>query len=309
MDIGSKLYIIYFELFEKELEKLIRKICDLSEEKIFKESKILLESSITSIINSYRLLEKDDFIDSLSLLRCAFESILFSLAIKVDSKIYTRYKSYNDQAFIEYLKKNGTIINNKKEYKDIASPNNIRIAISKNHGRIFKSFISEDDFKSAKTEFDNFYHYLCDFTHPSIVKTYVYKIQNDVNNLDSIKYIFKLNIMYCEMLLIHSIMFFLDDYKNIDDYYDLYFIIILLSANKVGNIKKIKEVLKKYDEYLYLDITKKYLNKNKDKAKEIEKEIDKIKNNPNASKMLVGIMENVIKNFNAYDVWNKYWSS
>ena len=44
---------------------------------------------------------KDDFIDALSLLRCAFESIMFSLVIKIDSKIYMRYKSYNDKAFIE----------------------------------------------------------------------------------------------------------------------------------------------------------------------------------------------------------------
>lgn len=309
MELKQRLYNTYIEIFENEIEKLFKQLSVIDNEAIPKESKILLESSRTSIINSYKLLEKDDFIDALSLLRCAFESIMFSLVIKIDSKIYMRYKSYNDKAFIEYLKKNGTIIKNKKDYKDIASPNNIRIVISKNHGIIFKLFISEGDSKSAKVELDNFYHYLCDFTHPSIVKTYVYKIQNDVNNLDSIKYIFKLNIMYCEMLLIHSIMFFLDDYKSIEDYYDLYFIIILLSANMVGNVKNIKEVLKKYEEYLYLDITKKYLNKNKDKTKEIEKEIDKIKNNDDASKMLAGIMENVIKRFNAYDIWNKYWNN
>jgi len=309
MEIKNKLYIVYNELFKREITKMVKKIADISTNDIPRESIILLQSTYDSINNSYKLLYGNNFIDSLSLLRCAFESILFSLAIELDSQLYLRYKSYNDDAFINYLKSKGKLELNEEKYRKLATPGNIRKIVSDNHKKIFKNFISDKrDSEAAKKELKTFYNYLCNFTHPSIIKTYAFKIQNDKESLENIKYIFKLNIVYCEMLLIHAIKYFLNDYSNIEDYYDLYLIIILLSANMVENIEELKKVLKKYEDYLYLNITRKHLNNNKSKEKMIENKLKELKDNPNVNELFIGLLGDVIKKFDAFDIWNKTFS-
>lgn len=310
-----KLYSLYNEIYDN----LIGKYLMLSKENktISQEILIFLESSKTSINNSLLLLEKDEYIDSLCLLRSSFEAIMFSIAIHFDKKTYDMYKHYNKNIYVKVLKEKYKRIKNKnpkfkmpdleKETKDFLKPFKIRKIVANNYKFIFSElFINCKDKKEVLNELDEFYRYLCDFTHPSIVKTYMYKIQNDKEHLNNIRLVFKLNINYCKMLLILTLNYFSGN-DDMSDIYDLYAIVFLLDINLIDEVKDIKSLLKKYDEYLYLDITRKYFNKNKIKIKEIQTEINNLNKIDDINEKIVGVMQKILIKFDAVDLYKKYF--
>lgn len=310
-----KLYSLYNEIYDN----LIGKYLMLSKENktISQEILIFLESSKTSINNSLLLLEKDEYIDSLCLLRSSFEAIMFSIAIHFDKKTYDMYKHYNKNIYVKVLKEKYKRIKNKnpkfkmpdleKETKDFLKPFKIRKIVANNYKFIFSElFINCKDKKEVLNELDEFYRYLCDFTHPSIVKTYMYKIQNDKEHLNNIRLVFKLNINYCKMLLILTLNYFSRN-DDMSDIYDLYAIVFLLDINLIDEVKDIKSLLKKYDEYLYLDITRKYFNKNKIKIKEIQTEINNLNKIDDINEKIVGVMQKILIKFDAIDLYKKYF--
>ena len=91
------------------------------------------------------------------------------------------------------------------------------------------------------------------------------------------------------------------------DIYDLYAIVFLLDLNLIDNIDNLKYLLKKYDEYLYLDITRKYFNNNKNKIKEMQSEIKKLNETENLNEKLVGVMKDIIIKFNALKLFKEYF--
>lgn len=310
-----KLYSLYNEIYDN----LIGKYLMLSKENktISQEILIFLESSKTSINNSLLLLEKDEYIDSLCLLRSSFEAIMFAIAIHFDKKTYDMYKHYNKNIYVKVLKEKYKRIKNKnlkfkmpdleKETKDFLKPFKIRKIVANNYKSIFSElFINCKDEEDVLNELDEFYRYLCDFTHPSIVKTYMYKIQNDKEHLNNIRLVFKLNINYCKMLLILTLNYFSGN-DDMSDIYDLYAIVFLLDINLIDEVKDIKSLLKKYDEYLYLDITRKYFNKNKIKIKEIQTEINNLNKIDDINEKIVGVMQKILIKFDAVDLYKKYF--
>ena len=178
-------------------------------------------------------------------------------------------------------------------------PYNIRKIVAENYKCIFKEFFDDcKNYKEVLAEFNDFYKYLCNFTHPSIVKTYVFKIQNDEQNLNNIRTLFRLNINYCKMLLILTLNFF-SKKDDMTDIYDLYAIVFLLDINLVDSIDNLKSLLNKYDEYLYLNITRKYFNNNKNesKFKEIKSQIKELNDEENLNEKIVGIMKEILTKF------------
>ena len=167
-------------------------------------------------------------------------------------------------------------------------------------------FIDCKDEKEVLKELNDFYKYLCDFTHPSIVKTYVFKIQNDIENLNNIRTVFRLNINCCKMLLLLALNYFSNN-DDMSDIYDLYAIVFLLDINLIDNVDNLKSLLKKYDEYLYLDITRKYFNNNKNKIKEMQSEIKKLNETDNFNEKLVGVMRDIIVKFDAVKLFKEYF--
>lgn len=260
---------------------------------------------------------KNEYIDSLCLLRSSFEAIMFSIAIYFDEKTYDMYKHYDKNIYVKVLKEKYKKIQRKnpkfkipdleKERKEFLKPYNIRKIVADNYKSLFSElFIDCKDEKEVLDELNNFYKYLCDFTHPSIVKTYVYKIQNDEENLNNIRTVFRLNINCCKMLLLLTLNYFSNN-DNMSDIYDLYAIVFLLDINLIDNVDNLKSLLKKYDEYLYLDITRKYFNNNKNKIKEMQSEIKALNETENLNEKLVGVMKDIIIKFDALNLFKEYF--
>ena len=81
----------------------------------------------------------------------------------------------------------------------------------------------------------------------------------------------------------------------------------MLDINLIDEVKDIKSLLKKYDEYLYLDITRKYFNKNKIKIKEIQTEINNLNKIDDINEKIVGVMQKILIKFDAVDLYKKYF--
>lgn len=122
--------------------------------------------------------------------------------------------------------------------------------------------------------------------------------ENDEQNLNNIRTLFRLNINYCKMLLILTLNFF-SKKDDMTDIYDLYAIVFLLDINLVDSIDNLKSLLNKYDEYLYLNITRKYFNNNKNesKFKEIKSQIKELNDEENLNEKIVGIMKEILTKF------------
>ena len=302
------------EFFNEIFDNQIIKYLDLAKNvnNVPKESIIFLESANNSIKNSINLINNDEYVDSLCLLRSSFEAIMFSLAIFFDSKTYDVYKHYNSnfyrKALMEKYKKQQEkdpkfkIPDIDKNKKDLLKP---EIAI--HYKEIYAELFNEcKDTEEVKSELGEFYKYLCNFTHPSIVKTYTFKIQNDSENLNSIRAVFKLNINYCKILLLLALNFFTSN-DDMSDIYDLYAILFMTDLNLVTDVDNLKKLLKKYDEYLYLNITRKYFKRNDKKIKEIQKEIKEINETENSNEKLVGVMKDIVIKFDAVELCKQYF--
>ena len=199
----AKLNNLCNEMFNREINKYLLIAKEYNCIDIPKESIIFLEAASNSINNSCRLIEQDEYVDSLCLLRSAFEAIMFALAIFFDADTYKVYKHYNFDIYKKVLKDKNTATSNsmfaiiEQKQKDPLRPGKIRNTVVKHYKEVYSEiFIECEDENEVKKELGDFYHYLCNFTHPSIVKTYVYKLQNDNETLNEIRVIFKLNINF-----------------------------------------------------------------------------------------------------------------
>lgn len=308
-----------YDMYNKILDNQIIKYLKLSEnnKNIPYECFIFLKSAKNSINNCLSLIENDDYVDSLCLLRSSFEAIMFSIAIYFDEKTYDMYKHYDRNIYITVLKEKYKIIQEKnpkfkiptleKEKKEFLKPYNIRKIVADNYKSLFSELFKDcKNEKEVQNELNDFYKHLCDFTHPSIVKTYVYTIQNDKENLNNIRAVFSLNINYCKMLLLLTLNYFSNN-DNLSDIYDLYAIVFLLDINLIGDVDNLKSLLKKYDEYLYLDITLKYFNNNENKIKKMQSEIKEINETNSLNEKLVGVMKDIIIKFDSLELFEEYF--
>ena len=308
-----KLNHLYNEIFNREINKYLLMVKDCDDKVIHEESIIFLEAASNSINNSCSLIERDEYVDSLCLLRSAFEAIMFSLAIFFDADTYKIYKHYNFNIYKKVLKDRNTVTakamveNLDKKQRDPLQPGKIRSTVVKHYKEVYSEvFIECENEDEVKEELDNFYHYLCNFTHPSIVKTYAYKLQNDNSTLDEIRVIFKLNINFCKMLLLVALSFFANR-NDVPDIYDLYAILFMSDISLITDVKNMRRLLKKYDDYLYLNLTKKYLKGNNEKIEEIKNELDEIKDSKDSITRLTGVMQEIIIKFDAIDLCKKYF--
>lgn len=315
VDNRIKINNFFSEIFDNQIAKYLEQTKDIKN--VPEESIIFLHSANNSINNSIKLINNDEYVDSLCLLRSSFEAIMFSLAIFFDKKTYEVYKHYNSDIYRKVLmdkyKKQKQkdpkfqIPDFDKKKKDLLKPAIMRNIVAKHYKEIFEElFYDCKDDKEVGQELKEFYKYLCNFTHPSIVKTYTFKIQKDSDNLNSIRIIFKLNINYCKMFLLLALNYFtLKD--DMSDIYTLYAVVFSSDISLITDVDSLKSLLKKYDEYLYLNITRNYLKNNNQKIKEIQNEIKNMNEVENLNEKFVGAMKDIIIKFNVVDLCNKYF--
>lgn len=306
---------LFNEIFNNQIEKYLGLAKNVPN--VPKESIIFLESANNSIKNSIKLINNDEYVDSLCLLRSSFEAITFSLAIFFDKKTYDVYKCYNSDIYRKVMMEKYKRIQKKdpkfkipdvdKKKRDLLKPEIMRDIVANHYKEIYEEILYDcKDIDEVKEELRNFYKYLCNFTHPSIVKTYTFKIQQDTYNLSSIRAIFKTNINYCKILLLLALNF-LTLKDNMSDICNLYAVLFLTDINLITDVDNLKSLLKKYDEYLYLNITKKYFKRNNKKLKKIQDGINAINNADNINEKMVGVLKDIVIKFDAIDLCNKYF--
>lgn len=291
-----ELYEICNELFTEKLEEKMKK---MSEKKVMPEESILfMELARSSIKNSEELLSKNQYIDSLCTLRCAYEALLFGIAINIDEEIFNAYKYYNRNLIYEALKNNNKNRDKKEikqKSKEILQPYNIRNKIIANYEKIFKDFFENDDKEKIKKEFDEFYHYLSDFTHPSIIKIYNYKIQEEEKTV--LKKLYLNNINYCKILLIIGINYFINE--DNEDVIKIYLIMFLFNVASIDytDINDLKKTIRKYDKYLYLNNTQRIFNTKKIEVKTVITSLNNIITNKETEKGLTDIITEILSTY------------
>lgn len=316
-DYENKLKVsnLFNEIFNNQIVKYLELARELNN--VPRESIIFLESANNSIKNSIELIKNDEYVDSLCLLRSSFEAIMFSLAIFFDKKTYDVYKCYNSNIYRKVMMEKYKKIQKKnpkfkipdvdKKKRDLLKPEIMRDIVANHYKEIYDEiFYDCKDIDEVKEELRNFYKYLCNFTHPSIVKTYTFKIQQDTDNLNSIRAVFKTNINYCKILLLLSLNF-LTLKNDMGDIYNLYAVLFLTDINLITDADNLKSLLKKYDEYLYLNITKKYFKRSNKKLKKIQDDIKAINNANDINEKMVGVLKDIVIKFDAIDLCNKYF--
>lgn len=316
-DYENKLKVsnLFNEIFNNQIVKYLELARELNN--VPRESIIFLESANNSIKNSIELIKNDEYVDSLCLLRSSFEAIMFSLAIFFDKKTYDVYKCYNSNIYRKVMMEKYKKIQKKnpkfkipdvdKKKRDLLKPEIMRDIVANHYKEIYDEiFYDCKDIDEVKEELRNFYKYLCNFTHPSIVKIYTFKIQQDTDNLNSIRAVFKTNINYCKILLLLALNF-LTLKNDMGDIYNLYAVLFLTDINLITGADNLKSLLKKYDEYLYLNITKKYFKRSNKKLKKIQDDIKAINNANDINEKMVGVLKDIVIKFDAIDLCNKYF--
>lgn len=315
MDNKIKFCKLFNEIFDSQIQKYLDLINDANN--IPRESRIFLESANNSINNCIKLINDDEYVDSLCLLRSAFEAIMFSLAIYFDDETYKVYKHYDSNIYRKVLNEKYKKMKQKdqkfkmrdidKKSKDLLAPAKMREIVAKNYNKVFDEvFYGCESVEEVKEELRVFYKYLCDFTHPSIVKTYVFKIQNDDDSLNNIRAVFKLNINYCKILLLLALNFFTSK-DDMSDIYDLYALLFIFDINMITDVDNLNKLLKKYEDYLYLEITRKYFMNNDKRCKELQEEVKLLNEMDDFSEKLTESIKNIIIKFDAMKILNKYF--
>lgn len=308
----KKLYFVYEHILNNEVDRFLELLQQLElKDDVSKETRLFLESAKTSIDNSIKMIENNNFVDALCLLRSSFEAILFAITISLDKKTYDVYKHYSSDNYRYWLQKknpNLKIYTTKDKRKDYLSPARIRKIVSQKYNVFLKDFFIDcKDENDVKNELDSVYHYLCDFTHPSLYKAYVFKIENDEVSLYNLKVIFKNNIYYCQLLLLLCMNYFTIR-ENTEKFLDLYGVIFIISFISVDSVEKMKSLMNKYKEYLYLNINKSYFKNNEKKLKKYEEEIKKLAKE-DISKGFGDLMLELIRKFSAEEICAQYFDT
>lgn len=277
-----EIFELLSDSFYKKIEHLIIKAPN-NDEKL-KEVLIFFESAFSSIIVARDLHERSDFINSFSLLRSSFESMICGLAIYSDKETYEHFKYVNfssykialEKKYEREKKKNPkySVPNiNKKSY--LMTPEKLRETVSKNHQNLFFELFDNKDSNEVKSELDKFYWFLCDFVHPTLIKSYLYKIQNE-NEIDNIKHIMRINIFFCSLLLLLGVASILKE-KNTNVYFDLYSLLFLFNFYAVNKTDTTKKILDKYKKYLYFELNSDYIKNRTNELSKLKDEFEDLK--------------------------------
>jgi hypothetical protein len=208
------------EIIELSIEIAMKLICEINNEinKMEKDDDLLLLIDMCfSLKTSINLIEKGQYVNSMIVLRGAYELLMMYIVIKNDIKMRERYLKMDDFIRIKTLKEEAS------------------------------KYMHQDKFY-----IDKYYEAMSNFVHPTVIRNYLFNVQTDKNNsfliLGYLNFISIVNTIYDELSLINN-------YQNNEmiKLLMLYFIYITLYISKHSEII---ELLKKYEKYLSYDNNK-----------------------------------------------------
>ena len=263
--------------FIKPMRRYIKKyLKSLSvTEKISIETINLLHQANNTINNVYKLLRKNDIVDSAKLMRSCMEKIMMAMMIYFDPT--DTFEEFKD------LEKCGR----SKNTRPTAILDNFKFKLKEINPVLFEEF--EDD--ELQLLLEETYEKLCLHTHSSTVVSMMIEVTKNKDEDLFALYFYQI-AYFLEILIYSSLKYLTNDNKDHIDAFCIFMGFTLL-CSRLDKNKLTEHYTNKYKDYLHWEINEHFADKYKDvveKTKTDWSELQKmIKNNPK-------VFENYIMN-------------
>ncbi len=235
----------------------------------------LLHQANNTINNVYKLLRKNDIVDSATLMRSCMEKIMMAMMIYFDPT--DTFEEFKD------LEKCGR----SKNTRPTAILDNFKFKLKEINSVLFEEF--EDD--ELQLLLEETYEKLCLYTHNSIVVSMMMEVNK--NNDEDIFALYFYQIAYfLEILIYSSLKYLTNDNKDHIDAFCIFMGFTLL-CSKVDKNKLTEDYTNKYKDYLHWEINEHFTDKYKDEVEKLKNDWSNLQQEINENKEVV---ENYIMN-------------
>ena len=235
----------------------------------------LLHQANNTINNVYKLLRKNDIVDSATLMRSCMEKIMMAMMIYFDST--DTFEEFKD------LEKCGR----SKNTRPTAILDNFKFKLKEINPVLFEEF--EDD--EIQLLLEETYEKLCLYTHSSIVVSMMIEVTKNKDEDLFVLYFYQI-AYFLEILIYSSLKYLIHDDK---DHIDALFIFMGFSLlySRVDKNKLTEDYTNKYKDYLHWEINEHFADKYKDVVEKTKTDWSNLQQEINENKEVV---ENYIMN-------------
>ncbi len=258
--------------FVKPMRRYIKKyLKNLSvTEDVSIETINLLHQANNTINNVYKLLRKNDIVDSATLMRSCMEKIMMAMMIYFDPK--DTFEEFKD------LEKCGR----SKNTRPTAILDNFKFKLKEINSVLFEEF--EDD--ELQLLLEETYEKLCLYTHSSIVVSMMIEV-NKNNDEDLFALYFYQIAYFLEILIYSSLKYLTNDNKDHIDAFCIFMGFTLL-CSRVDKNKLTEDYTNKYKDYLHWEINEHFTDKYKDEVEKLKNDWSNLQQEINENKEVVG---------------------
>ena len=230
----------------------------------------LLHQANNTINNVYKLLRKNDIVDSATLMRSCMEKIMMAMMIYFDPT--DTFEEFKD------LEKCGR----SKNTRPTAILDNFKFKLKEINSVLFEEF--EDD--ELQLLLEETYEKLCLYTHSSIVVSMMIEV-NKNNDEDLFALYFYLIAYFLEILIYSSLIYLTNDNKDHIDAFCIFMGFTLL-CSRVDKNKLTEDYTNKYKDYLHWEINEHFTDKYKDEVEKLKNDWSNLQQEINENKEVVG---------------------
>lgn len=258
--------------FVKPMRRYIKKyLKNLSvTEDVSIETINLLHQANNTINNVYKLLRKNDIVDSATLMRSCMEKIMMAMMIYFDPT--DTFEEFKD------LEKCGR----SKNTRPTAILDNFKFKLKEINSVLFEEF--EDD--ELQLLLEETYEKLCLYAHSSIVVSMMIEV-NKNNDEDLFALYFYQIAYFLEILIYSSLKYLTNDNKDHIDAFCIFMGFTLL-CSRVDKNKLTEDYTNKYKDYLHWEINEHFTDKYKDEVEKLKNDWSNLQQEINENKEVVG---------------------
>lgn len=258
--------------FVKPMRRYIKKyLKNLSvTEDVSIETINLLHQANNTINNVYKLLRKNDIVDSATLMRSCMEKIMMAMMIYFDPT--DTFEEFKD------LEKCGR----SKNTRPTAILDNFKFKLKEINSVLFEEF--EDD--ELQLLLEETYEKLCLYTHSSIVVSMMIEVNKNKDEDLFALYFYQISY-FLEILIYSSLKYLTNDNKDHIDAFCIFMGFTLL-CSRVDKNKLTEDYANKYKDYLHWEINEHFTDKYKDEVEKLKNDWSNLQQEINENKEVVG---------------------
>lgn len=230
----------------------------------------LLHQANNTINNVYKLLKKNDIVDSATLMRSCMEKIMMAMMIYFDPK--DTFEEFKD------LEKCGR----SKNTRPTAILDNFKFKLKGINPVLFEEF--EDD--ELQLLLEETYEKLCLYTHSSIVVSMMIEVNKNKDEDLFALYFYQISY-FLEILIYSSLKYLTNDNKDHIDAFCIFMGFTLL-CSRVDKNKLTEDYTNKYKNYIHWEINEHFADKYKDEVEKMKNDWSNLQQEINENKEVVG---------------------